>query len=312
MISIILPVYNKIDSIEEFHKRLVEALTALNESYEIIAVDDGSTDGTRQKLIKLSPINAVLLSRHFGENAALDAGFKVAIGDLVITVDVDLQNDPVDISKLVEKLRGGAGAVVGWRRNRRQSLYGRVISRLANWLVALMTGVRLHDFSCTLKGYRREFIDGVQLVGDTFIFMPIFAHDRGAKVTEVEVNFHSNTSTVCSRTMKEIISVFFDLVSVKFILNYLAKPLRFFGTLSLFFFIIAIVDFGAAIILKVLHLKTLSSTPLPVIGVMFVILSVILFMLGFVTEILLRIYYENKDSSPYMIYEVIKNKKRLE
>lgn len=308
MISVIFPVYNEEHAVEELHRRLVKVLSVLKEPYEIIAVDDGSTDGSRAKLVKLSPITAVLFSRNFGQNAALDAGFKIAIGDIIITIDSDLQNDPEDIPRLVEKLHHGYGAVVGWRRRRADSFRRKVFSRLANWLVRKVTGVKLHDFSCALKGYRREFIDGVQLLGETFIFMPVFAHDRGARVAEVEVNHAPRHSGTPKHHVSEMVYVLFDLVSVKFVLSYFAKPLRFFGMWSLCSLFLAVLAFGAAIALKLLHLKNLSVTPLPVIGTMFTILSVILFMLGFVTEILLRIYYDRKDSTPYMIYEVVKNK----
>ena len=308
MISVIFPVYNEEHTVEELHRRLVKILSALKEPYEIIAVDDGSTDGSRAKLVKLSPITAVLFSRNFGQNAALDAGFKIAIGDIIITMDGDLQNEPEDIPRLIEKLRNGYGAVVGWRTHRADSFRRKVFSRFANWLVMRVTGVKLHDFSCALKGYRREFIDGVQLLGETFIFMPVFAHNRGARVAEVEVRHRPRRSGASKHYISEMIYVLFDLVSVKFVLSYFAKPLRFFGMWSLYSFVLAFLAFGAAVALKLLRLKDLTVTPLPVIGTMFTILSVILFMLGFVTEILLRIYYDRRDSAPYMIYEVVKNK----
>lgn len=308
MISVIFPAYNEVGNVEELHRRLVAVLRALGEPYEIIAVDDGSTDGTREKLSKLLPITAVLFSRNFGQNAAMDAGFKVAIGDFVITIDGDLQNQPEDIPLVVAKLKEGYGAVVGWRKDRHDSWGRKTFSRLANWLVRCVTGVKIHDFSCALKGYRREFIDGVQLLGETFIFMPVFAHDRGARVAEVETHHASRQHGVSKHHVSEMIYVFFDLVSVKFMLSYFAKPLRFFGVWALSSFMLAVMSFGTSIVLKIMRLKDFSVTPLPVIGTMFTILAVILFMLGFVTEILLRIYYDRKDSEPYMIYEVIKNR----
>lgn len=308
MISVIFPVYNEEDSVAQLHSRLVKVLTTLGEPYEIIAVDDGSTDFSRQKLSALSPITVVMFSRNFGQNAALDAGFQVAIGDLVITIDSDLQNVPEDIPKLVEKLKAGYGAVVGWRKNRHDSFQRRTFSRLANWLVGWVTGVKLHDFSCALKGYRREFIDGVQLLGETFIFMPVFAHDRGAKIAEIEITHEPRRQGVSKHRISEMMYVFFDLLSVKFLLNYFAKPLRFFGSVAMLFFGMSIAAFGSAIVLKIIRLKDFSVTPLPLIGTMLIILAVLIFMLGFITEILLRIYYDKKDTTQYMIYEIVKNK----
>lgn len=308
MISVIFPVYNEEGNLRELHERLVRVLDDIGDPYEIIAVDDGSKDQSRKILAELKPIKAVLFSRNFGQNAALDAGFKVAIGDYIISIDSDLQMAPEDIPLIVAKLKEGYGAVVGWRKDRHDSFGRRLFSRLSNWLVARVTNVSLHDFSCSLKGYRKEFIDGVQLLGETFIFMPVFAHDRGARIAEVIVSHHPRKQGVSKHSVSEMIFVFFDLISVKFLLSYFAKPLRFFGICSLVSFALAIVSFVAAIVLKLLHLKDLTVTPLPLIGTMLTILAVLLFMIGFVAEILLRIYYGQQDRSQYMIYEVIKNK----
>lgn len=309
MISVIFPVYNEEDNLRELHQRLVNTLEKIGDPYEIIAVDDGSFDQSRKILADLKPIKAVLFSRNFGQNAALDAGFKLSIGDYIVTIDSDLQLDPEDIALVVQKLREGCGAVVGHRQNRHDSFNRRLFSRLSNWLIARITGVKLHDFSCSLKGYRREFIDGVQLLGETFIFMPVFAHDRGAKVIEIPVSHHLRLRGKSKHSIGEMIFVFFDLISVKFLLNYFAKPLHFFGIWSLISLLLGAMAFGTAIELKVAHLKNFSVTPLPLIGTMLTILSVLLFMIGFIAEILLRIYYSQQDrGGQYMIYEVIKNK----
>lgn len=308
MISVIFPVFNIASIIEELHRRLVLVLESLGEPYEIIAVDNSSTDGTRQKLVKLSPITAVLLSRNFGENAAYDAGFKMAIGDFVVTIGGDLENNPEDIKKIVDKLREGYGVVSSWRKNRQDVFYRKLFSRFANWLVSKISGVKLRDFHSSLKGYRREFIDGIQILGETFIFMPIFAHDRGARVAEIKVDSPAGGAK-SGRKISEMVELFFDLISVKFLLNYFSQPLRFFGKWSLFSLFLAAAAFIWAVIMKILGTNDFSTTPLPVISTMFVILSVTLFMLGFITEILLRIYYDKKDGAPYMIYEVVKNKK---
>lgn len=307
MISVIFPVYNEEGNLRELHERLVKVMNLINEPYEIIAVDDGSKDQSRKILAELSPIKAVLFSRNFGQNAAIDAGFKVSIGDYIITIDSDLQLEPEDIPLIVNKLKEGNGAVVGWRKDRHDSFSRRIFSRASNWLVARVTGVDIHDFSCSLKGYRREFVEGIQLLGETFIFMPIFAHDRGARVAEVEVSHRPRKHGQSKHSIGEMIFVFFDLISIKFLLTYFAKPLHFFGTWSLVSFLLAILSFGTAIILKLAQIKNFTVTPLPLVGTMLSILAVLLFMIGFVAEILLRIYYGQQDRSQYMIYEVIKN-----
>ncbi len=306
MISVIFPVYNEAGNIEELHRRLVLTLEKIGEPFEIIAVDDGSTDGSRNMLVKLSPITVVMFSRNFGQNAAIDAGFHVAIGDYIFTIDSDLQSDPKEIALLYEKLKDGYGAAVGWRQGRHEQWRRRIFSRLANWLIGKVTGVRLRDFSCPLKGYRREFIDGVQLLGETFIFMPVFAHHRGARVIDVPISHHTRKSGVSKHHVSEMIFVFFDLLSVKFLLNYFSKPLRFFGAWSVLFFLLSMGAFGGSVVLKFMDIKNFSDTPLPLVGMMLIILSFLTFMLGFITEILLRVYHSGKDTTQYMIYEVVK------
>lgn len=308
MISVIFPVYNIKEDIVQFHKRLVATFSSLNEPFEIIAVDDGSTDDSRKRLLNLSPLTVVMLSRHFGYNAALDAGFRVAIGDLVITIDTDPNNYPEDIPLLVEKLRNGYGVAVGWRKFYYSSLQRKILSRTANWFIRAVTKVQLHDFSCPLKGYRREFIDGEHPLGETFIFMPVFAHHRGARVVEVDIAHQLQAEGVSRYRLRDRFYMFFDLLAVKFLLSYFARPLRFFGSWALFFGIMGAAAYVAAIVLRVSHLKNFTATSLPLIGTMLIILSVLVFMLGFVTEILLRIYYAQKDNAPYMIYEIAKNK----
>lgn len=311
MISVIFPVYNRKDKVAQLHRRLVAALFALGEPYEIIAVDRGSHDGARQFLTTLSPITAVLLSRDFGENAALDAGLHIALGDFVITIDGGMAYRPEDISLIFAKLKEGYGAVSGWRKGRTDSLVRRLFSFIANRAASRITGVRLHDFNCALKGYRREFIDGIQLLGDTSIFLPVFAYDRGARIAEVPISCTEEKGGHGRRTLFEMAHFIFDVLSVSFLLNYFSHPLRFFGKWALCSGFLAAVAFVAAAALKIAGQNDFSTTPLPLMATMFVILSVILFMLGIITEILLRIYYERKDSTPYMVYEVVKNRKNI-
>lgn len=301
MISVIIPVHNNERTLPELHRRLVSVLRGVGEPFEIIAVDDGSRDTSRRLLAACAPITAVLLSKQFGESAALDAGFKMAIGDVIVTIDPELDCMPEDIPKIVSKLREGYGAVSGVRRGN-----AHLLSWLANALISRSTGVRLTDYNAPLKGYRREFVDGVELLGGSPLFLPVFAADRGASVAEVPLSSFGRRGR--RRRLTDAMHFVFDLISVKFLLNYFSKPLHFFGAWSLFFSALALLSAVLSVALKVMKSTIVHPVLLPLIGVLFVILSIILFMLGFITEILLRIYYERKDSAPYLIYEVVKNK----
>jgi len=305
MISVVFPVYNEEYNVAELHRRLKEVLVTLGEPYEIIAVDDGSSDRTREVLETLRPVTIVALTRNYGQNAALDAGIHHARGDIIITIDSDLQNPPEEISKLWHLLQKGYDVVIGWRRNRHDSAARRIFSRLANTLVARATGVRVHDFSCALKCYRREFIEGVRLLGETFIFLPVFAHAKGARIGEVEIRHEERKRGASKHGIMEMSNVFFDLISVKFLLDYFLRPMRFFGRISFVVFLLALVSFGWAGFLKIAEIQNLSDTPLPLIGVMGMVLSSLLFILGFLAEILLRIYHMSQSSTPYSIKEVI-------
>lgn len=308
MISVIIPVYNNEKDLEKTHSKLVEVLSLFKEPYEIIAVDDGSTDGSRKKLSSLSPITAVMLSKHFGHNAAMDAGFQKAIGDLIITLSGDLDYELSDITLLVDKLKDGYGVAVGWREGRTISFSRNIFSKLANWLIGKATGIKLHDFNCGLKGYRREFIDGVQLLGENSMFMPVFACDRGAKVAEVKVIYKTEGKEALRYKPKDVLFTFFDLLSVKFLLNYFAKPLRFFGSWALFFLFLSFLSFITFLLIKFQYIISFNPYSFLLIGAVLTILSFLIFILGFITEILLRVYYINRDASQYMIYEIIKNK----
>lgn len=309
MISAVFPVYNEEGSVAELHARLKRTLDSFGEEYEIIAVDDGSRDRTREILSNLTPLKLVVLARNFGQNAAIDAGLKHARGDIVVTLDGDLQNPPEEIPKLVRKLKSGFDVVVGRRKNRQDSFSRRFFSKLANQAVYFFTGVKLHDFGCALKCYRSFFIQDLRLLGETFIFLPIIAHSRGAKIAEVEVHHAPRQAGLSKHGIGDMSKVLFDLISVKFFISYFGKPLRFFGILSLFSLILASMFSGWAIILKIWSIKNFSDTPLLLIAILFIILAVLLFMLGFIVEILLRIYY-TKDVSPYKILEIVENRIR--
>lgn len=307
MISVVFPAYNEEASIDEFHRRLKAVLEAVGEPYEIIAVDDGSRDRTSEKLLRLSPLKLILFARNYGQNAALDAGLKVAKGDVVITIDSDLQNPPEEIPRLLSAIHEGYDVVVGWRRQRHDTLGRRLFSRVANRVTSAVTGIVLHDFSCALKAYRREFIEGVKLFGETFIFLPVFAVSRGARLTEVVVAHEPRRGGESKHTVGEMVRVIFDLIAVKFLLSYFGRPMQFFGIGALVSWVVAAFAAGWATVLKLTGAKNYSETPLPIVATLFVIMGVLLFMLGFLVEILLRIYHASGKSSPYSIKKIIEN-----
>jgi glycosyltransferase involved in cell wall biosynthesis len=307
MISVVFPAYNEEANIDEFHRRLKMVLEVIGEPYEIIAVDDGSQDRTGEKLLRLSPLTVILFARNYGQNAALDAGLKQAKGDIIVTIDSDLQNPPEEIPQLLRKLDEGYDAVVGWRQHRHDSLRRRLFSRLANRITSRVTGLALHDFSCALKVYRREFIEGVKLFGETFVFLPVFAVSRGARLTEVVVAHEPRRRGESKHTIAEMIRVMFDLIAVKFLLSYFGRPMQFFGTGALLSWIVAAAAAGWATALKLAGAKNYSETPLPIFGTLFAIMGVLLFMLGFLVEILLRIYHASGNSSPYSIKKIVEN-----
>ncbi len=305
MISVVFPACNEEENVEELHSRLKKVLGSLGEKYEIIAVDDGSTDATQEKLLSLSPIKVVVLSRNYGQNSALDAGLKQAKGNIVITIDGDLQNPPEEIVKLLVKLKEGYDAVVGWRKNRHDPLPRKIFSKFSNSLISRLTGVKLHDFSCALKCYRREYIDEIRLLGETFIFLPLFALARGARLTEVEIRHEPRRRGLSKHNLKEMTGVLFDLLTVKFLLSYFGKPLRFFGSLAFIFWSVAFLGYVWATVLKLMDYRNYSDTPLPLLGTMFVILGVIVFMMGLLAEVLLRIYHRTENVSFYSIKKVV-------
>lgn len=293
---------------EELHRRLKRVLADIGDGYEIIAIDNGSQDRTAEKLAGLSPITIITFSRNMGQNAALDAGLRHARGDVIVTLDGDLQNPPEEIPKLLEKINEGYDAVVGWRKRRGDSAPRRAFSRCANALVSYVTGVKLHDFSCALKCFRKKHIAGVRLLGETFIFLPVFAHANGARLAEVEVIHDRRKHGRSKYGIWGMSRVLFDLITVKFMLSYFGKPLRFFGSLSLIFWGAAGVLYGWAIALKIGDQRNFTETPLPLLGAMFVVVGVLIFMLGFLAEILLRIYSLLENGPRYPIEKIVENK----
>jgi len=306
--SIVIPLFNEEASIVPLYVRLTQVLTGLDQPYEIIFVDDGSKDTTPQVLDQIyesdSRIKIVSLRRNFGQTAALKAGFDVARGEIVISMDGDLQHDPEEIPVFIAKLADGYDIVSGWRTQRRDRwLTRRLPSRTANWMMAKLSGVPLHDFGTTFKAYRREIIQNVQLYGDLHRFIPALAAWSGARIAEVPINNPPRRTGNSNYGFLRMFHVILDLMSTKFLLDYSTRPLHFFG----FFGLLATgagTLIGAALVFKklVLHKEVmLENGPLLFAATVLILAGIQFLCLGLVSEILSRTYYESQGKPIYAI-----------
>ena len=306
--SIVIPLFNEEASIVPLYVRLTQVLTGLDQPYEIIFVDDGSKDTTPQVLDQIyesdSRIKIVSLRRNFGQTAALKAGFDVARGEIVISMDGDLQHDPEEIPVFIAKVADGYDIVSGWRTQRRDRwLTRRLPSRTANWMMAKLSGVPLHDFGTTFKAYRREIIQNVQLYGDLHRFIPALAAWSGARIAEVPINNPPRRTGNSNYGFLRMFHVILDLMSTKFLLDYSTRPLHFFG----FFGLLATgagTLIGAALVFKklVLHKEVmLENGPLLFAATVLILAGIQFLCLGLVSEILSRTYYESQGKPIYAI-----------
>ncbi len=307
MISIIFPAYNEEKTVAELHRKIVESVRGIGELFEIIAVDNASTDGTYHELSKLSPIKIIRIAHNIGQTAALDAGIHTARGDVVVTMDADLQNDPADIPRMFGKLREGYDAVVGWREGRADPFGRRLFSKTANWITRKVLGLELRDYACALKMFKRELVSDVHLYGEMHVFLAAILHYRGARVVELPVTHHERTQGLSKHTFVKGIKDLADLFTVKFLFS-TSRPLLLFGGVAVFSWCIAGGAVIFAVVLKVMELRNFAQTPLPVIASLFIILGFLLVMGGFLAELILRAYYEGKGHRPYRIKEIIERK----
>lgn len=308
MISIVIPVYNERDNVKLLYEKLYTTAQKMGEVFEIIFVDDGSTDDTVDILKTLKGVKILVLTMDFGQTAALDAGIHEAKGEIVITMDGDLQNDPTDIPQLVAKIHEGYDVVSGWRKNRDDSSGRRVLSRCANWLTAKVTGLALHDSACALKAYRREVVQSVRLYGEMHVFLPAYLHGRGAKVTEVSVTHHARKHGVSKHYFMKAVKDIFDLLTIKFLVTMTGRPLLFFGGVGMVSFGFGFISAIIAVVLKLQAIRNFGQTPLPILTVFFVLSGIIFFMMGFLAELILRVYFESNNKRPYVIREKIEVK----
>src|SRR5438067_5236754 len=308
-ISVFLPVLNEEPNLRPLHEKMSAALTALGRSAEVIYVDDGSTDNSLNVLRELATedprVRVISLRRNYGQTAAMSAGIDAARGRVLIPMDADLQNDPADIRRLLDKLDEGYDVVSGWRKNRQDKLITRKIpSIIANRIISWIGGVPLHDYGCSLKAYRRDVIQDVKLYGEMHRFIPIYASWAGARVTEIPVDHHARTMGKSKYGISRTVKVVFDLMTIKFMASYQTKPIYVFGTFGIIAFLLAVIAGVWSIVLK-FYGTSFILTPLPVITVVMLAISVQFFLMGLLAELLVRTYHESQDKAIYAVRERI-------
>ncbi len=307
-ISVVIPFFNEEENIAPVHQSLLATLTTLNKTFEIIFVNDGSTDQSLAKMQELAltdlALKVINLKRNYGQTAAMMAGIDHAQGDVIIPMDGDGQNDPQDIPRLLEKLEEGFDVVSGWRKNRQDRAITRKLpSMLANKLISYISGVKLRDYGCSLKAYKRTVIKGVKLYGEMHRFVPIYASWLGGKITEIPVRHHPRTKGQSKYGLNRTFKVFLDLILVKFLARYLTKPIHLFGGFGLLSLLAGIVFAVTALYLKLCIGVSFILTPLPLLTVLCLLTGVLSILLGLLAELVVRTYFESQNKSIYMIEE---------
>ena len=311
MLSIIIPIYNERDNVRELHARVTEEARKLHTPYELLLIDDGSKDGSAGILDELAAGDEALvvihLARNCGQTAALMAGIDNARGEIIIPMDGDLQNDPADIGRLLAKLDEGYDVVSGWRKDRKDAELTRNLpSHIANRLISFVSGVRLHDYGCSLKAYRREVLDGVRIYGEMHRFIPIYASWQGARVTEMPVTHHPRMHGKSKYGLERIFKVLLDLCVVKFLDRHLVKPIYVFGGFGLFAVLLSLLTLLWALGLKFFGDTSLIQTPLPTFAGLSFLLGINSILMGLLAEVLSRTYFEAQDKKSYKIRNIIR------
>jgi glycosyltransferase involved in cell wall biosynthesis len=314
-VSIVVPLFNEQDNLRPLYQQLTETLAATY-NYEVIFVDDGSTDKSYAVLTDLAKrdpkVRVIRFRKNFGQTAALSAGFDHARGKIIVAIDADLQNDPADIPKMITKLNEGFDVVSGWRKKRHDNAITRLLpSIIANWLIASITGVKLHDFGCTLKTYRREVLAETKLYGEMHRFIPALASWSGAKISEIVVNHRPRTKGAAKYGLGRTFKVILDLITVKFLGSFSTKPIYIFGGLGLATALGAIVCGLAVLYQKFISSQHLSMNrnPLLVLTALLIATTIQFILMGLLAELLVRTYHESQNRPTYVIKEILESSK---
>jgi glycosyltransferase involved in cell wall biosynthesis len=309
-ISIVIPLYNESESIDRLYEELTAAMESTHREYEIVLVDDGSTDGSFDRLRRLCErderLRVIRLRRNFGQTAAFAAGFDAAEGDPIVTMDADLQNDPADIPGMLAKAEEGYDVVSGWRTDRKDALRRRVPSMVANRLISGVTGVPLHDYGCSLKVYRRDVIKNIRLYGEMHRFIPAVASWMGVSVAEMPVNhraraFGRSKYGTVTRTVK----VFLDLLTVRFLLSYATRPIHVFGGLGMLAACVGVALGAYLAYVKLFLREDIGNRPLLTLAVLLTIVGVQMISMGLLSELVVRTYHESQGKPIYAIRETL-------
>jgi glycosyltransferase involved in cell wall biosynthesis len=310
-LSIVIPVYNERETLPLLYRAILDSQAEASYSWELILVDDGSNDGSLDVMENLAAMDSehvrvVALRRNFGQTAAIAAGIDHSAGEIIVPMDADLQNDPVDIPMMLEKIAQGFDVVSGWRYNRQDSFFTRTMpSRIANWLISWVTGVHLHDYGCTLKAYRREVITGFRLYGEMHRFIPVYASSVGARITEVRVQHHPRKFGKAKYGLERTIKVMLDLLTVKFLTRYANKPIYLFGGAGIILIFLSAAALVYLFVRRLLYNVSPFGSPLFPTGLMVAIMGFQSILMGLIAELLARTYHESQGKPNYTIRKLI-------
>ena len=316
-LSVVIPVFNEEENVKLLYPKLKQFLDSLKKDYEIIFVDDGSTDKTPRLLHRIYEedrrVKVVVFRRNFGQSAAISAGFDYAKGDVIVTLDADLQNDPKDIPQLISKIEEGFDVVSGWRVERKDSFLSRRLpSHISNWLISLFTGVRLHDYGCTLKAYKKEITKNIKLYGEMHRFIPALAKWVGASICEVKVGHFPRKYGKSKYGFSRISRGFLDLLTVKFLLSFSTRPIQIFGRFGFISIFLGFFSIVVLIIMKIIQRVNMTGNPFLYLSILFFLVGTQFISIGLLGEIISRTYHESQNKPIYFIREVLTHKKKAD
>jgi glycosyltransferase involved in cell wall biosynthesis len=309
-LSVIIPILNEVENVELLYDQLNAVMPEIEGGHEIIFVDDGSTDGTREKLREIvdqdNTVKVIEFRRNYGQTAAMQAGIQFASGDVVVTMDGDLQNDPTDIPMMLEKIDEGYDLVHGWRKNRQDTFINRKLpSKMANWLISKVTGFPIRDLGCTLKAIRREIAQELELYGEMHRFIPILAHQRGARCVEVITQHHPRRFGETKYGISRTVRVVLDLITVKYLLDYFSSPMKLFGRAGIGFWLVAFLSLAATIGMKIFGEFDMTGNPLLLLSGFSAMVGLQFFSMGLLGEVNARIYYTTQPKQNYAVRELV-------
>mgnify|MGYP002777008742 CR=1 FL=1 len=315
-LSIVVPIYNEFDSLPKLIDTIASTLQSEQYNYEILCVDDGSIDGSSELLTNLahsrSDLKAIILRRNYGQTPAMAAGFKHAKGQIIITLDGDLQNDPKDIPKLINKLDEGYDLVSGWRKNRQDNKVKRLLpSKIANWLIGQVTGVKLHDYGCSLKAYRAEVVADLNLYGELHRFLPALAYIEGAKIAEIPVQHHARRYGQSKYGLGRTFRVLMDLFTIFFIKKFLTRPMHIFGLFGLCATFLGMILGIYLTFIKLFFGAEIGDRPLLILAVLLFMTGIQLFSFGLLAELGMRTYHESQKRPIYRVREVVEQEETV-